>query len=153
VPPLAPMMLLYDMFRAVTAAPDAVTVAFQALVTVWLPANVQVSAHPLMADAPRFVIVTLAVKPLPQSLRAYPMVQPVGLTDVDADGVADRLADGETDGEADGDRLGEAEVEAEGDADADRLGDGDADADRLGLGLALDDGRGVGGGPPLLAIW
>jgi hypothetical protein len=57
-----PMDALYDMFVAVAAPPDCVTVAFHACVTVWPFGNVHVSRHPLTAS-PRLVMSTFAPKP------------------------------------------------------------------------------------------
>ena len=61
VAPVA-MAALYDMLVAVAAAPDWVTVAFQAWVTVCPLGNVQVSRHPL-TGSPRLVMSTFAPKP------------------------------------------------------------------------------------------
>ena len=134
--PFAAMVALYDMFTAVTPCPDWVTVAFQALLIVWLPAKLHFSVQPLMPDEPLLVIVTLAVKPLPQSLSVYPTLH-----------AAPPVALGDTLGDADGDRLGETE----GLGDADRLGEADGDAlgeaDRVGEADGLVE---VGGLPPLL---
>src|SRR5690349_20636635 len=66
------------METAVTDAPLWVAVVFQALVTFWLPAQVQVTFHDLMAVVPVLLTVTVAVKPLPQSAsRWYVAVQPL----------------------------------------------------------------------------
>src|SRR5690242_17249639 len=98
------------MLTAVTACPDCVTVAFQELLIAWLPPNVNLTVQPLIAVEPVFVTVRLAVKPLPQSLRAYPTVQPEPDDPVD-DGDADGDRDGDDDGEREtvGDEDGERE--------------------------------------------
>ena len=48
---------------AVTAWPDWVATVFQALVMVWLPANVHASVQPLIAAVPVLRMVTSATKP------------------------------------------------------------------------------------------
>src|SRR5690349_21301045 len=65
VPPLAPIVALYEALVAVTVAAGWLTVAFQAWVTFWPLANVQTTLHPLIADAPVLVTVTAPVKPPP----------------------------------------------------------------------------------------
>ncbi len=52
------------MLRAVTLAPLLLTVAFQALVTVWPLAKVHVTVQPLIAEPPA-VTLTSAWKPPP----------------------------------------------------------------------------------------
>lgn len=65
-----PRLPLYDSLVAVTSLPVWLYFADQPWVTFWLLlGNVHLSAQPLMAS-PRFLMVTLAVKPLPQSLVA-----------------------------------------------------------------------------------
>src|SRR5690242_13946572 len=65
------------MLTAVVAAPDWVTVAFQAWVTVWPLGNDQVSRQPL-TGSPRLVMSTLAPKPPPHWLLiVYLTEQPV----------------------------------------------------------------------------
>ncbi len=82
---------------------------------VWLPAKLNCRLQPLSAVAPVFAIVTLAVKPAPQSFcTAYVTLQ----ADVpEGEDVGDGDADGETDGEVpvDGDGEGEAGTETDGD--------------------------------------
>jgi len=51
-----------------TDCPLCVYDPFHRLVMVWLPANVQVNVQLLIADEPVLLMVTLAPKPLPQSL-------------------------------------------------------------------------------------
>src|ERR1035437_10308762 len=53
---------------AVTAVPLEVTVAFHEFVMAWLPPQVQVTFHVLVATVPALLTVTLALKPLPQLL-------------------------------------------------------------------------------------
>jgi hypothetical protein len=124
------------MLTAVTACPDCVTVAFQALLIVWLPPNVHLRVQLLIAVELVLLMVTVAVKPLPQSLRTYPTVQPAPLDPVD-DGEVDGERDGDVDGEPDGDEDGERETVAD--------ADGEVDAGRDAVGL-VDSG----GLPPLL---
>ncbi|MFD1047964.1 hypothetical protein ACFQ1S_21715, partial [Kibdelosporangium lantanae] len=78
------------------------SVTFQLLVICWLPAHVQVTFHDLVAAVPVLVTVTLAVKPLPQSLpTVYVAEQPppppldgltVQLNDAEPDGPVESLA-------------------------------------------------------------
>src|SRR5579884_534749 len=65
------------MFVAVSLWPLCWLLAFHMLVTCWLPDQVQVTFQDLVAELPVLVTVTLAVKPLPQSLPTwYVAVQP-----------------------------------------------------------------------------
>jgi hypothetical protein len=56
---------------AVTAAPDWVTVAFQAFVTFWSPGNENVSVQVLIALVPVLLMVRLAVNPPDHSFGTY----------------------------------------------------------------------------------
>src|SRR6476660_9617542 len=56
------------MLVAVSLWPLCWLLAFHILVTCWLPDQVHVTFQPLVAVVPVLVTVTLAVKPLPQSL-------------------------------------------------------------------------------------
>jgi len=120
------------MLTAVTACPDCVTVAFQELLIAWLPPNVHLTVQPLIALEPVFVTVRLAVKPLPQSLRVYPTVQPEPVDPVD-DGDADGERDGDEDGERDGDEDGERETVADADGEVEAGRDAVGPVERVGL--------------------
>src|SRR5690348_11828934 len=63
------------MLRAVTAAPDWVTVALHAEVTRWLPGNDQVSVQPLIGLLPVLATVRSAVKPVFQVFVLYVTLQ------------------------------------------------------------------------------
>ena len=62
---------MWEAFTAVTAAPDWVAVALQALVTAWLPPKDQVTFQLRVVVVPEPLTVTVAVKPEPQSLSTW----------------------------------------------------------------------------------
>src|SRR5579859_7902783 len=65
------------MLVAVSLWPLCWQLAFHMLVTCWLPGQLQVTFQELVGVVPVFATVTLAVKPLPQSLATwYVAVQP-----------------------------------------------------------------------------
>src|ERR1035437_2094181 len=110
-------------FVAVTAVPLEVTVAFHEFVMAWLPPQVQVTFHVLVATVPVLLTVTLALKPLPQLLlMAY---------------VAEHLADPEPVPTGVGEAVCTAVAVGEAGRTAVAVGEAVALAVRVGDGVAL----------------
>ena len=102
------------MFRAVTLDPLLVTVAFQAWVTVWPFANVQVTVQALMAALPAVTLTSPWKPPGHCPVIAYVAVQPRepedGLVERDGDGLVERDGDGEAEADCDALRDGDGEL-------------------------------------------
>ena len=138
------------MLLAVTAVPEEVTEAFQALTIAWLPPQVHVTRQVLVATVPGLLTVTVATKPLPHWLstcmaaeqRAVPDAPGVGVTDGRGVGVTEGRGVGVTDGRGvgvtDGRGVGVTEGRGVG------VTDGPGVWDPLGTGVAVREALGVG---------